>query len=151
MRFFTVTALFAGLLAANDVASAQSTDAIDPFGPPDPTTELPLEGEALRALFMDHTHRGYYNYGDWTDADPAFTEEMRADGTTRHDHDGIIAEGRWKVRYTVVCFEYEILDGGCFNIFQRGNCYYAMSAGTAELVAITVLDGETPDCEPSLA
>lgn len=150
MRFVRSLACLIGFMLWVPGAYAQSTEAIDPFGPPDPATELPLEGDALRALFMDRTHRGYYDYGDWVDADPAFTEAMNADGTTRHDHNGQIDLGTWRVRFNVVCFSYDTLDGGCFNIFQRGNCYYAMSAGTSELVAISVLDGETPDCEPSV-
>lgn len=148
MRFLTF--LLIGLCAAIAQTSAAwaQTSEIDPYGPPDPTQELPLDSEALMALFMDRTHRGYYEYKDWDTLDPAFTEEMKADGSAIHERDGIISEGQWRTRNNVVCFTYDDLNGGCFSIYQRGNCYYAMSAFTSDLVAISVLDGNTPDCEP---
>ncbi|GHA83611.1 hypothetical protein GCM10009069_03640 [Algimonas arctica] len=151
MRFLSV--LFIGFCTAGTLANSAlaQTTAIDPYGPPDPTQELPLDGDALTALFMDRTHRGYYEYEDWETLDPAFTEEMKADGSTVHNRDGIISAGEWRTRNNVVCFTYNDLNGGCFSIYQRGNCYYALSAFTSDLVAISVIDGETPDCEPSIA
>ena len=148
LNFLLITLCAAGSYVS--VAHAQTTE-IDPYGPPDTTQQLPLDGEALTALFMDRTHRGYYEVGDWEDLDPAFTEEMKADGTAIHERDGVVSVGQWRTRQNVVCFTYEDLNGGCFSIYQRGNCYYAMSAFTSELVAISVLDGDIPDCEPSFA
>lgn len=144
--FFSLCTL--GLLTGS--ASAQ-VSAIDPYGPPDPTQELALEGAALTALFMDRTHRGYYEAYDWDNSEPAFTETMKSDGSTSHDRGGIISNGTWETKSNVVCFTYDDLNGGCFSIYQRGNCYYALSAFNRDLVAVTVLDGEIPDCEPSLA
>ncbi|WP_298912810.1 hypothetical protein [uncultured Algimonas sp.] len=148
MRSFLLSFAAACLCVTTAVAQVE---AIDPYGPPDPAVEVPLEGEALTALFMDKTHRGYYQFGDWDDADPAFVERMNADGTTVHERDGVVSPGTWRARANVVCFAYEDLDGGCFNMYQRGNCYYAMSASSQTMIAVSVLDGETPDCEPSYA
>lgn len=151
MRFLTFLLLgFCTLGSLNGFALAQTSE-IDPYGPPDTTQELPLDGEALTALFMDRTHRGYYEVGDWENLDPAFTEEMKANGSAIHERDGIVSTGQWRTRNNVVCFTYDDLNGGCFSIYQRGNCYYAMSAFTSDLVAISVLDGDIPDCEPSFA
>ncbi|MGB3455037.1 MAG: hypothetical protein WBG08_04760 [Litorimonas sp.] len=136
------------LFATANTAHAQLAD---PALIPDPTLETPLEGEALELLFQDRTHRGYYQYGDWTDLEPAFTERMGADGSAVHDQDGVRSVGTWRVRHNVVCFEYTTLQGGCFNIFRKGTCNFAFSAMSRTLVAVTVLDEETPDCEPSIA
>lgn len=149
MRFLILWLMPLCLSVASPVLA--SPESLDPHGPPDPKQELPLEGDALTAIFMNKLHRGYYEVGDWDTSDPAFSEDMRSDGSTVHIRDGLTSLGTWKTRENVVCFTYENLNGGCFNIYQRGNCYYAMSAFTHDLVAISVLDGETPDCEPSFA
>lgn len=143
--------LFITIMLIGTPAFAQDAQTVDPYAPPDPSQELPLDGEALTALFMDRTHRGYYQDRAWVDEDPAFTEKMNSDGTTVHDRNGIVSKGTWRTRDTVVCFEYPDIDGGCFTMYQRGNCYYAFSAFTNNIVAISVLDGETPSCEPSVA
>lgn len=149
MRLFVLLVLMVGLFV--DPARAQTVPPIDPYSTPDPTQETPLDGDELTALFLDQTHRGYYQVDDWKDSAPAFTERMNADGTTVHLRDGIKAGGTWKTRQNVVCFTYDDLNGGCFNMYQRGNCYYAVSAFTSDLVAVTVIGDEAPDCEPSYA
>lgn len=151
MRFLALLFISLCTFGALTSSALAQTSEIDPYGPPDTSQELPLDGEALTAIFMDRTHRGYYEPGDWEDLDPAFTEQMKADGTAIHERDGIISVGQWRTRNNVVCFTYDDLNGGCFSIYQRGNCYYAMSAFTSDLVAISVLDGDIPDCEPSFA
>lgn len=149
MRFRS--AFLIAALSVSPCVWAQDMTETDPYGPPDPNQELPLDGEALRALFIDRLHRGYYQDGDWETLDPAFTERMHSDGGTVHERDEIVSKGTWRTRDNVVCFEYDNLRGGCFTMYQRGNCYYAFSAYTSELVAISVLDGEIPSCEPSVA
>jgi hypothetical protein len=151
MRFVMSLLINLSVLAALTGSALAQTSEIDSYGPPDPSQELPLDGDALTALFLDHTHRGYYEVGDWDNTDPAFTEEMRADGSAIHDRDGVISTGTWRTKNNVVCFTYDDLNGGCFSVYQRGNCYYSMSAFSSDLVAITVLDDDVPDCEPSLA
>jgi len=151
MRFLNSMLIGLLTLAALSAPALSQTSQLDSYGPPDPSQELPLDGEALRAIFMDRIHRGYYEVGDWDDTPPAFTEQMKSDGGAIHERGGVISKGTWRTKNNVVCFTYEDLNGGCFNIYQRGTCYYAMSAFSDELVAITVLDGEIPDCEPSYA
>ena len=117
---------------------------------PDPSQELPLEG--MNSLpFSQIAHRGYYQYEDWEEREPAFTERMNADGTAIHVQDGLTSVGTWRTRYNVVCFEYDNMNGGCFNIYKKGTCYFAMSAMMTEIIAITVMDDDVADCEPSLA
>jgi len=151
MRFLISLLISLSAWGALTGSALAQTSEIDPYGPPDPSQELPLDGDALTALFMDRTHRGYYEVGDWENTDPAFTEQMKADGSAIHERDGVISSGQWRTKNNVVCFTYDDLNGGCFSIYQRGNCYYAMSAFSSDLVAISVLDGDIPDCEPSFA
>ncbi|MEM7729901.1 MAG: hypothetical protein AAF311_11605 [Pseudomonadota bacterium] len=141
------TLLAVSLLAATPSVARQ----LDPSGIPDPASQPALEGDALTELFMGRTHRGYYQYHDLEERDPAFVEEMGADGSAVHNQDGVVSRGEWRTRHNVVCFEYETLNGGCFNVLSGGNCYFIFSAFSQELVAVTVLDGDTPDCEPSIA
>lgn len=121
------------------------------YGAPDPAKELPLEGKALTALFQDVTHRGYYDYLRKPDGEYAFSERMNADGTTLHVRDGIESAGRWRAMANVVCFTYPDMGGGCFNLYQQGNCYYAFSVEARDFVAVMVADGDTPDCAPPVA
>jgi hypothetical protein len=151
MRFW-LRFLFLTVMLLNSPANArQFTPEFVPDFVPDFAVDLPLEGEALTDLFMDRTHRGYYQYGDWVDRDPAFTERMNADGTTLHIQDGEAISGTWRTYRNLVCFEYDELNGGCFRIYVSGTCHYAVSAYIDEIVAITVLEDETPNCEPSFA
>ncbi len=147
MRFFV---LLISIALLGSPALSQTSPSIDPYSAPDPDLETPLDGDDLTALFLDQTHRGYYQ-ADWENAGPAFTERMNVDGTTIHVRDGVTTSGTWQTRENVVCFTYEDFNGGCFNMYQRGNCFYAVSAFTNDLVAVTVIGDETPDCEPSYA
>ena len=118
---------------------------------PDVSQDIPLEGDALKALFDDRLHRGYYDYLREPDGDYAFSEMMNADGTTLHERDGIKSAGRWRAMSNVVCFSYDDIGGGCFNLYQQGNCYYAFSVESRDFVAVTVMDDATPNCEPPIA
>ena len=146
----------AALLCAAAALPAQAQDDADPnarplYDLPDPRTDLPLEGEALRELFDDKLHEGYYDYRAKPDGDFAFTEMMNSDGTTLHTRDGLASPGRWSIMSNVVCFRYEDLGGGCFNLYQRGNCNYAYSIESRDFVAVTVAGDEPPNCEPPVA
>lgn len=147
MRFVALLIIFV-LLSGSINGKARQ---IIPEFLPDPSIELPLEGDELTALFRDRTHRGYYQYEEWIDREPAFTERMNADGTVVHNQDGVVSEGTWRARHNVVCFEYDDLFGGCFKIYKKGTCHFALSAYNNDVIAITVLDDEVADCEPSVA
>ncbi|MEL6687004.1 MAG: hypothetical protein AAFP97_05230 [Pseudomonadota bacterium] len=147
MRFVWIVIIFVVLVPF----SAADARQIIPEFLPDPSQELPLEGNELRAIFTDRTHRGYYQYEDWETREPAFTERMNADGSAIHVQDGITSIGTWRARHNVVCFEYDDMTGGCFNIYKKGTCYFAIAAMTDQIIAITVLDDDVADCEPSFA
>lgn len=154
--------LITAVLFASSPAIAQ--DRVAPMVPdadgnflPDPTQEVPLGEDDLIAAFSGKTHRGTYTF-ERRDIDTfAFEETTSADGQTRHIHGDRVDLGTWRVRANVICFTYEDFDSGppihCFNIYQRGNCYYhyGVSSGSGgSFTARSVHDGEIPDCEPSM-
>ena len=127
---------------------------------PDPTQEVPLNEDQLRAAFTDKTHRGTYNFKRAEIDTFAFAERTTADGRTRHVHGDKVDVGSWRIRDTVICFEYEEWTESsnhiaCFNIYRRGNCYYhyalryrGFGVG-GEFTARSVHEGDVPDCEPA--
>ncbi|WP_298912812.1 hypothetical protein [uncultured Algimonas sp.] len=122
---------------------------------PDPRTEAPLDEEALRAAFSGQTHLGTYNFKRPEIDTFSFRETTSANGTTRHYHGDKIDTGTWRIMSNVICFTYDNWNGGihraCFNIFQRGNCYYHYALNqNGNFTARSVHAGETPDCEPAM-
>lgn len=124
---------------------------------PDPAQEPPLSGAQLRAAFSDKTHRGTYSFKRKNIDSFAFVETTKSDGTTRHVHGDKVDVGTWKVMANVICFHYTNWDGGthdaCFNVFQKGNCYYHYGlnsgiGGNGQFTARSVHAGETPECMP---
>ncbi|GHA83604.1 hypothetical protein GCM10009069_03630 [Algimonas arctica] len=122
---------------------------------PDPSQELPLGEDQLRAAFSDKTHRGTYNFKRPNIDSFAFMETTKSDGTTRHTHGDKVDVGTWKIMANVICFHYTNWDGGthdaCFNVFQKGNCYYhygLRSGFGGAFTARSVHADETPECEP---
>ena len=139
-------------LAGPATAQIDDTENESPiYDLPDVTTSVPLEGSDLKALFNDRLHRGYYDFLRKPDGDYAFSEMMNADGTTLHERDGEQSVGRWRAMSNVVCFSYEDMGGGCFNLYQQGNCYYAFSVDSRDFVAVTVMDEDIPNCAPPVA
>ncbi|GLQ19152.1 hypothetical protein ACFFUB_12110 [Algimonas porphyrae] len=128
---------------------------------PDPSQEVPLSEAQLLAAFSDKTHRGTYNFKRPEIDTFAFVETTTSDGRTRHVHGDKVDTGTWRVKANVICFSYINWDGGthnaCFNIFQRGNCYYhyglnvnGLAGMGGSFTARSVHEGETPECEPSM-
>lgn len=125
---------------------------------PNPAQELPLSEGQLTAAFSDKTHRGTYNFKRPNIDSFAFVETTKSDGTTHHAHGDKVDTGTWEIMANVICFHYVNWDGStthnaCFNIFQKGNCYYHYGlrsgfGGRGEFTARSVHAGETPECEP---
>lgn len=55
----------------------------------------------------------------------AWSEHIRADGTSDYEEAGIRSPGRWTVEGPLFCFMYDApLAGGCFRMIKLGaNCY----------------------------
>ena len=123
---------------------------------PNIAKDVPLDEDALIAAFSDKTHRGTYSFKRPNIDTFAFVETTTSDGRTVHKHGEATDTGTWRVRANVICFTYENWDSigretmHCFNIYQRGNCYYHYGLGAGgSFTARSVHDGETPDCEPA--
>ncbi|MEM7729900.1 MAG: hypothetical protein AAF311_11600 [Pseudomonadota bacterium] len=161
-------AIASGCLAVAASASAQMVEPVQtaPLQPnadgdylPDPSRETPLSGQELMDAFSGMTHRGTYNFKRPNIDTFAFVETTSADGTTRHVHGDKVDTGTWRVMANVICFNYDNWDGGthraCFNIFQRGNCYYHFGLrsglGAGSFTARSVHAGEIPECEPPMS
>lgn len=138
------------------LSNAPMTPNLDGDFLPNPSQELPLNEDQLRAAFSDKTHRGTYNFKRPNIDSFAFVETTKSDGTTRHTHGDKVDVGTWKVMANVICFHYTNWDGGthdaCFNVFQKGNCYYHYGLnsgfGGGSFTARSVHAGEVPECEP---
>lgn len=127
---------------------------------PDPRQETPLSEEELLDAFSNKTHRGTYNFKRPNIETFAFEETTTSDGKTRHLHGDRVDTGTWRVKENVICFVYDNWNGGvhraCFNIYQRGNCFYHFGLNFAQgglgghFTARSVHAGETPDCEPAI-
>lgn len=163
MLKFTSSLIVLAACAAPTFAHAQDTDDPFPMRPnlegdflPDPARELPLSEDQLLAAFSDRTHRGTYNFKRPNIDSFAFVETTTSDGKTNHAHGDKVDVGTWKVMSNVICFHYTNWDGttthnACFNIFQKGNCYYHYGLrsgfGGGAFTARSVHAGETPECE----
>ncbi len=131
---------------------------------PDVTVDTPLSESELTEVFSGQTHRGTYSFKRKNFTSFGFTETTRADGTTHHVQQGRVDSGTWDITKDRLCFSYEDNDHSqfsrfnpiCFKIYQRGNCYYhyqisVRGVPNAGFTARSVLKGERPNCEPSLA
>jgi hypothetical protein len=157
--------LAAFLIALPSTALAQLT--VEPMQPnaqgdylPDPSMEAPLNSDELTAAFSGMTHRGTYNFRRPNIDTFAFEETTSADGTTRHAHGDKVDTGTWRIMANVICFQYNDWEGeggihrACFNIYQRGNCFYhygLQSGFGGSFTARSVHAGETPECEPPMS
>lgn len=144
--------LFAGPAAAQDGAPFEANPDGDYL--PDPRRDLPLDEAELRAAFTDKTHIGSYNFRRRDIDTFAFEETTTSDGRTVHTHGDKTDRGTWRVLSNVICFEYVDWDGpggihrACFNIFQKGNCYYHYAIRGGGFTARSFHEGEQPVCEP---
>ena len=159
IRSFARAILIAATYGTTALAQAPMQPNLDGDYLPDPSQELPLNEAELIAAFSDKTHRGTYNFRRPNIDTFSFEETTSSDGRTRHVHGDKVDTGTWRVMANVICFRYEDWDGGtpnfCFNIYQRGNCYYhyglASGFGRGSFTARTVHAGEAPECEPPMS
>ena len=148
--------IFAIVLSLSFIAGAQDHNF------PDVETDAPLSEAELINAFKGQTHQGTYSFVRRNFSSFGFSEETRADGTTYHLQQDRLDTGTWDISGERLCFNYDDSAHGnfsaynpiCFNIYQRGNCYYHYQVslrGVAQygFTARSVIDGERPNCEPS--
>ncbi len=131
---------------------------------PDPTSEEPLSETELIAVFKGQTHRGTYSFQRRSFKSYGFEETTRSDGGVKHIQDGHTDTGRYEIKDKLICFSYNPNERGefaqfnpiCFNIYQRGNCYYHYQRSVQNkpvrgFTARSVIKGDTPDCAPQVS
>ena len=123
---------------------------------PDVEYDEPISEAKLRAAFTGKKHKGSYNFLNRDITTFAFEETTYSDGRIRHVQEGKVDTGQWKITDNVICYDYddpELLQA-CFRMYIRGNCYYHYQVSVQGypkfgFSARSVIDGETPNCEPS--
>ena len=148
---FILKAIISGWLFLPIIASAQ-------VDLPDVTSDTPLSETELLSTFNGQTHRGSYNFQRKNIRTFAFEETTSNDGSIRHVQGDRIDTGEWFVEETEICYQYdaEDLNPACFEIYQRGNCYYHYQKSVRGIArngftARTVIKGEEPDCAPHIS
>lgn len=123
---------------------------------PDVEYDEPISEAELRAAFTGKKHKGSYNFLNRDITTFAFEETTYSDGRIRHVQQGKVDTGQWNITDNVICYDYddpELLQA-CFRMYVRGNCYYHYQVSVQGypkfgFSARSVIDGETPNCEPS--
>jgi len=147
--------IFACLMAAS--AQAQ-------INLPDPASDIPLSEAELISVFKGQTHRGTYSFQRINFKSFGFEETTKSDGGVRHVQDGHTDTGHYEIKGDQICFSYDENDRGefaqfnpiCFNIYQRGNCYYHYQRSVNNepvrgFTARSVIKGDHPDCAPQIS
>lgn len=125
---------------------------------PDITEDVPLSETELTNVFKGQTHRGSYSFIRREMTTFSFEESTLADGSISHTQGTRIDTGKWSIKDTQICYLYDAddLNPACFEIYQRGNCYYHYQKsvrGTDRegFTARSVIKGEEPDCAPRMS
>ena len=131
---------------------------------PDPESDIPLSEKELLAVFEGQTHRGTYGFKRVNFKSFGFEETTKSNGDVKHVQDGYTDTGRYEIKGDLICFSYDSNDRSefaqfnpiCFNIYQRGNCYYHYQRSVQNrtvrgFTARSVIKGDNPDCAPQIS
>ena len=132
---------------------------------PDPTSDSPLSETELTAVFKGQTHLGTYSFKRLSFKSFGFEETTAKDGQIKHVQDGHTDTGTYKIKDKLICYSYDPNERGefanfnpiCFNIYQRGNCYYHYQRSVRNdttvrgFTARSVIKGDNPDCAPQIS
>jgi len=87
-----------------------------------------------------------------------FEETTTSDGKTIHRLGSRIDTGTWAQSDNQICFAYDSPDliPACFVFYQRGNCVYHYQQSSQGVIvprftAVSVIKGESPNCEPPMS
>ena len=150
-----------GFLIAASLAAAPAQAQVNM---PDPEYDVPLSEAELITAFKGQTHRGTYNFRRVSFRTFGFEETTQSDGGVEHKQDGHTDTGRYTIKDNLLCFTYDPNERGefarynpiCFNIYQRGNCYYHYQRSVNNtpvrgFTARSVIKGDNPDCAPQIS
>lgn len=131
---------------------------------PDPKSDTPLTEAELTAVFKGQTHSGTYSFKRTNFESFGFEETTRKDGGVKHVQEGHTDTGTYIIKNQQLCFSYDQNERGefanynpiCFNIYQRGNCYYHYQRSVNNtpvqgFTARSVIKGDNPDCAPQIS
>jgi len=148
---FIFKAVVIGLVFSASSAAAQMNF-------PDIETDTPLSEAELFSTFEGQTHRGSYYFQRQNIRTFSFEETTAKDGSIRHVQGSRIDTGEWFIEATEICYHYDAddLNPACFEIYQRGNCYYhyqksVRGIARSRFTARSVIKGEEPDCAPRIS
>ncbi len=121
-----------------------------------------LVGEDIRAQFQGKTHEGAYNFTFQGRAQNSYVETHDPKGRVVYKEGDVEAKGVWFINEDTLCFVYQddLLNGGCFRVYQVENCFYYYSDQIREVegeldqdywTARSVIQGETPQCEAPMS
>lgn len=150
----TLALIFSLCLSSTALAQSQDTD-IRPYAEKFTTEEL-------RETFSDATFDGAYGFARNGKARSFYVENHKPDGTVTYTEDGLTMAGTWKVTGDSLCFTYESdqMSGGCFRVYEVGNCLYFYSSSIPQVydmtdriqwIARAVRMGETPQCDAPMS
>ena len=150
------------VIFATAIMSAVSAQA--QINMPDPDFDTPLSEAELIAVFKGQTHRGTYGFKRVSFNSFGFEETTKQDGKVVHIQDGHTDTGTYKIKGNLLFFSYDPNERGefarfnpiCFNIYQRGNCYYHYQSSVQNrpvkgFTARSVIKGDDPDCAPQIS
>jgi len=128
---------------------------------PDIEDTRSLNAKELRSVFSGKTHRGTYSFLRGDIDTYAFSETTFSDGRVEHKQKDrtkeLLDTGQWEIEDDTICYDYDDkrLRQACFRIYVVGNCYYHYQVSiqgfpASGFTARSVINGERPDCEPSV-
>jgi len=131
---------------------------------PDPVSDTPLSEAELIAVFKGETHRGTYSFKRLNFKTYGFEETTDNEGGIKHIQDGHMDTGFYNIIDNQICYNYNPNERSdfsnsnpiCFNIYQRGNCYYHYQRSVNHqpvtgFTARSVIKGDNPDCAPQIS
>ena len=147
------------------IACLSAVSALAQVNLPDPDSDRPLSEVELKTVFKGQTHRGTYSFKRVSFKSFGFEETTKSDGGVEHIQDGHKDTGTYEIEGNLICFSYDENDRGefaqfnpiCFNIYQRGNCYYHYQRSVSHrsifgaFTARSVIKGDNPDCAPQIS
>ena len=155
LAYVLIFTLFAGQLSVTGAAQSQDYDVR--------SQAKRVTGKALTLTFEGLIHEGAYNFDAKGNPGDYFTEQHFANGGIRYKQQDVDITGQWTITPSdKICYSYDSpeLDGGCFKVYQIGNCYYFYSSYRAVdesllndsyWTARTVKKGDRATCEQMIS
>jgi len=121
-----------------------------------------LQGDDLLKAFLGKTYEGAYNFSAEGEPRRFYEEVHHQDSRVTYSEHGESFAGAWTLARDTICYQYrsDTMSGGCFRVYQVGNCYYFYNSARPERpyelgenywTARSTQAGEIADCEPAVS